>query len=132
VKGDTTLNGITDAEDAAKVLIYAAEDGAGIETRICQMDTSEMEDLGITGLAVDEMEDFVYFLSDVTGESEDHGKTSNIPDETGKSPLDAEDAAKILIYAADAGIGEEDWYKILSPRPKYTEAIGPRDTWPAE
>ena len=129
VKGDASLNGITDAVDASRVLIYAADDGVGLDPSICPLNATELEDLGITGLAVEEMEDFVYFLSDVTSESEDRGKTDSYGTASSESSLgarlDAFDAAKILMYSADSGIGTEDWYKILNPRPKYTEAIGP-------
>ncbi len=110
VKGDVTLTGEADAIDAAAILVYAAKYGAGLEAYIYS-DTELI------------MEDFAYFLGDVTGESEDHGITDSLGNET--SHLDAIDSAAILVYAAKVGAGvEADWAKILSPPlPKYTAAI---------
>ncbi len=69
------------------------------------------------------LELFAYFLADVTGESEDHGATDSLGNDS--SPLDATDAAYILKYAAIVGAGNDaDWAKILAkPLPYYTAEI---------
>ncbi len=110
VKGDATLTGEADAKDAAAILVFAATEGAGLEAYIYS-ETDAM------------LEDFAFFLADTTGESEDHGKTDSLGNET--SRLDAKDAASVLVYAATVGAGlEADWAVILAePLPKYTAAI---------
>ncbi len=110
VKGDVTLTGEADANDASYVLIYAADIGAGKEAYIY----SEEDEM---------MELFAYFLGDVTGESEDHGATDSLGNE--KSDLDAVDASYILIYAARYGAGNDaNWGRILpEPLPYYTAEI---------
>ena len=134
VKGDTTLNGVVNSKDAASVLVYAANFGAGNEAKILAEDITE-EELKLSELeeAVNAkivLEDFVYFLSDVNGESEDHGATSNgavdAISETVNSPLRANDAGFMLVYAANQGAGNDpNWYDTLtSPLPKYTKEIG--------
>ena len=137
VKGDTNLSGFVQADDGAAVLVYAANFGAGNEAKIYEEDAQVIADLSLTELEVKTMEDFVYFLADVNGESEDHGATDNATgttstyDADGKlvevgSPLNAKDAAAILVYAADFGAGNDpNWYDTLvNPLPKYTKAIG--------
>ncbi len=116
VKGDTSLNGIPNAVDAALVLTYAANYGAGQPTPINTADDELLEN-------------FVYFLSDVTGESEDHGANDSNGTPYTSNALNAEDAAYILVYAAEYGAGNNpDWYNILpEPLPKYTKEIGPRE-----
>ena len=130
VKGDTDLNGTINAYDASKDLVYAADFGAGLDPKILTV-TSDM----ITAIQAEgeesatALENFVYFLSDVTDESEDHGETSSILDsDNGGEAINAADAAKVLVFAAEFGAGlDPDWYVLLDkPLPKYTEAIGPR------
>ena len=110
VKGDATLTGEADAKDAAIVLMYAAKVGANVPAYLYSETDAELEA-------------FAYFLTDVTGESEDNGATDSLGNE--KSDCDAKDAAKILVYAAVEGSGKyADWAEILSePLPKYTAAI---------
>ncbi len=110
VKGDATLTGEADAKDAAIVLTYAAKKGAGMDAYIYSETDAELEA-------------FAYFLTDVTGESEDNGATDSLGN--AGSDCDAKDAAKILVYAAIQGSGKyADWAQILSePLPKYTAAI---------
>jgi len=137
VKGDTNLSGFVQADDGAAVLVYAANFGAGNEAKIYEEDAQVIADLSLTELEVKTMEDFVYFLADVNGESEDHGATDNATgttstyDADGKlvevgSPLNAKDAAAIFVYSANQGAGNDpNWYDTLvSPLPKYTKAIG--------
>ena len=89
VKGDANLDGVTDAKDAASILVYAAATGAGTAEPLYSETDAQLES-------------FAYFLADVNGEEEKN------------SPLDATDAAAILTYAAAAGTGEKpDWDKIL-------------------
>jgi len=88
-KGDADLNGSVDAADAAKILIYAAEDGSGMET-------------SLTGNPDSVEEKFAFFLADIDGEGKEN------------STLDSEDAAKILIYAAQQGSGQEISWEELS------------------
>jgi hypothetical protein len=110
VKGDATLTGEADAKDAAIVLMYAAKVGANMPAYIYSETDAELEA-------------FAYFLTDVTGESEDNGATDSLGN--AKSDCDAKDAAKILVYAAIEGSGKyADWAEVLSaPLPKYTAAI---------
>jgi len=111
VKGDANLDGKANSLDSAAILVYAAAKGAGNEAYIYS--------------AEDEMLDmFAYFLADVTGESEDRGKTDSLGNEG--SALDSIDAANILVYAAKEGAGNNPkWHETLSvdTLPKYTAEI---------
>ena len=86
-RGDVDLDGAVTASDAARILIFAAQQGAGGEAH----------------LADAENEAFAQFLGDVNGD--------------GITPeLNASDAAFVLIYAAVNGSGQTpDWQKILHP-----------------
>ena len=115
VKGDVNNDGIANASDAAKILIYAAEVGAtGKDGYIYSKDNENFEKLA-------------YFLGDTNGESVDHGTTASYAEE--ESPLNASDAAQVLIYAAVAGAatdGKCDWIPeviVAAPYPAYSEAI---------
>ncbi|MBR7084747.1 MAG: hypothetical protein IKI37_06195, partial [Oscillospiraceae bacterium] len=78
----------------------------------------------------------ILFLSIISGrfrdisKKEDHGATSNgavdAISETVNSPLRANDAGFMLVYAANQGAGNDpNWYDTLtSPLPKYTKEIG--------
>jgi len=121
VKGDADLNGVVNAEDAAKVLIYAAAKGAGKEAYL--VDAVETDDT---------LEAFAYFLADTDGESTDNGATSGIAGATNASAVDSIDAANILVYAARLGSkGQADWINevdevtgvLSSPFPTYSESI---------
>ena len=86
-RGDVDMDGSVTASDAARILIFAAQQGAGGEAHIADA----------------ENEAFAQFLGDVNGD----GIT---PD------LNASDAAFVLIYAAVNGSGNTpDWQKILHP-----------------
>jgi hypothetical protein len=87
VKGDATLDGVADAADAARVLMYAASYGAGNENPT--LNSEEYTDV----------ENFAFFLADVNTEL----KTENAAE------MNAADAAKILQYAA--------WYGGLATAP---------------
>ncbi|MDE5769668.1 MAG: hypothetical protein K2H82_09810, partial [Oscillospiraceae bacterium] len=130
VKGDTDLNGTVNAYDAAKDLVYAADFGAGLDPKILTVTSDMITAIQAEGEeAATALENFVYFLSDVTDESEDHGETSSILDsDKGGEAINAADAAKVLVYTAEFGAGlYPDWYVLLDkPLPRYTEAIGPR------
>ena len=100
VKGDTDLNGLCNASDAAEVLIYAANVGAGEQAKI----NGNADAATLLGDEV--AENFVFFLSDTDGESMTHGSDA----EAGTNPLNASDAANQLIYAAAAGAnGSANW-----------------------
>ena len=101
VKGDTDLNGLCNASDAAEVLLYAAAIGAGETAAICKVDAAA------TLLGAEVAENFVFFLSDVDGESENHGAGAD------SNPLNASDAALQLIYAAAVGAKGADasWFE---------------------
>ena len=87
-KGDVNLDGVVNAKDAALILVYAADAGAG-------------NDAFLTESHDDTEEQFAYFLADIDGEGKEN------------SPLNAMDAAKILIYAAMQGSGNQpDWNEI--------------------
>ena len=124
VKGDTDLNGTVNSVDATLMLVYAAEYGSGNSPKIRTVESDKINALSEADLAV--LEDFVYFLSDVSSESEDHGVTSNrVSGERGT--IDAADATYDLDYAARFGAGNTpDWYDVLDedPLPKYTKIIG--------
>ena len=121
VKGDADLNGVADASDAASILIYAAAIGAGEDAKL------------LTAVEADDtLEAFAYFLADTDGESRDHGATTGIAGTTGASPLNATDAANVLIYSAIVGAqGTADWIDELddqdgvlsTPYPAYSEKI---------
>ena len=116
VKGDADLDGVSDAGDAAKVLIYAANDGAGLE------------DVYLYSNSNAAAEAFAWFLADIDGESKDQGVTSN-KEGAAKSMLDAGDAAYILIHGALEGSGQDaDWGNNVLPEPwpLYTKEI---TTW---
>ncbi len=84
VKGDANLDGTVDANDAAVILVYAAEVGAGNDA-VLHSDDAQTEALA-------------KFLADVNGD----GK------------YDATDAANILVYAAAIGAGNPvTWEEIL-------------------
>ena len=125
VKGDTNLDGIADAEDATLMLIYSANEGANLKPSIRTVESDMINALSEEELEV--LEDFVFFLSDVDDESEDHGETNSL--NTDISYVDADDATFVLIYAAEQGAGNNpDWYRLLKePLPKYTKAIGAAD-----
>ncbi len=84
-RGDVDLDGSVSASDAARILIFAAQKGAGGEPH----------------LAEGENDAFAQYLGDVNG--------------TGAAPeINASDAACILIYAAVSGSGRPpDWQQIL-------------------
>lgn len=87
-KGDVNFDGVVNAKDAALILVYAADAGAGNEPFL----TESHDDIE---------EQFAYFLGDIDGEGAEG------------SHLNAMDAAKILIYAAMQGSGNQpDWNKI--------------------
>ena len=87
-KGDVNLDGVVNAKDAALILVYAADAGAG-------------NDAFLTESHDDTEEQFAYFLADIDGEGKEN------------SPLNAMDAARILIYAAMQGSGNQpDWNEI--------------------
>jgi len=121
VKGDADLSGVADASDAASILIYAAAIGAGEDAKL------------LTAVEADDtLEAFAYFLADTDGESRDHGATTGIAGTTGASPLNATDAANVLIYSAIVGAqGTADWIDELddqdgvlsTPYPAYSEKI---------
>ena len=140
VKGDTNLNGKVKANDASLVLKYAADFGADLDPKIYK--GTDPDPL---------MENFVYFLSDVDGESEDIGASNANKDgldedkdgvvdkdENGNvrytaSPLNARDASFQLIYATQWGADlNPDWWLILhgdtqpDKLPRYTKEIGKR------
>ncbi|MDE5738213.1 MAG: cellulose-binding protein CttA-related protein, partial [Oscillospiraceae bacterium] len=114
VKGDTNLDGTPDAKDGTKVLIYSAEIGSGKESYLVSETNAALES-------------FAWFLSDVTSESKDRGKTSNVEGEE-SSELDAKDSTGILVYSAVEGAGNtpdwiEDVLKNAKAFPKYSKAI---------
>lgn len=86
-RGDVDLDGAVTASDAARILIFAAQSGAG--------EPAAMTD--------PENEAFAEFLGDVNGD----GSTCEV---------NASDAACVLIYAAIKGSGEIPvWTEILHP-----------------
>ncbi len=112
VKGDADLDGDADAADASVVLVYAAQVGAGNNAQIYSGSETYTY-----------MEDFVYFLADVDGESTTHGS------EYTNDPLNASDASFILVYAAREGAElNPEWeygtYQVLQdPLPWYSQFI---------
>ncbi len=94
LKGDANLDGVLNAGDASAILVYAALKGANLESFLYSAaDTA--------------LEQFAYYLADVTGESKDYGADG--------SALDAVDAAAVLTYAAVQGAqGSADWTEILA------------------
>ncbi|MBQ8928563.1 MAG: hypothetical protein IJ055_09885, partial [Oscillospiraceae bacterium] len=128
VKGDTSLNGFSNANDAAFVLRYAAAYGAKRDVSSFFLNgTPVYLDENMSEVVSNEdMESFVYFLSDVTAESEDHGKTSAAGDTSGNPALNANDASFILLWAAKVGAKlDPNWGKdvLTKPIPKYTQEI---------
>ncbi|MDE6087820.1 MAG: hypothetical protein K2G25_05480 [Oscillospiraceae bacterium] len=124
VKGDADLNGVANAADGAKVLVYAADTGAGLDPSLTVTE-------GTPNAA---KEAFAFFLADIDAESRDNGKTSNIEgSESEGSSLDAADGAKILVYAATFGVKGDyaDWATdVINPEnrdtiilPKFTKEI---------
>ncbi|MDE5755034.1 MAG: hypothetical protein K2H89_10930, partial [Oscillospiraceae bacterium] len=124
VKGDTNLNGIANAMDSGKILVYAAEFGSGQKTYLTSEDGDTVNQA---------VEALAWFLSDVNTESRDLGETSNAD---GDEPvtINAKDAAYILTYAAVFGSGKgdkTDWVTdVLNPNddssfvlPKFTKEI---------
>jgi hypothetical protein len=87
VKGDADLDGTVNSVDAAAMLVYAAEVGSGNADAQIYATTNET------------LENFVYFLADVSGESKTHGADG--------SPLNSADAASTLVFAAMKGAGTE-------------------------
>ena len=118
---DVNGDGKTNATDSAIILIYAAAIGAGEDAKL------------LTAVEADDtLEAFAYFLADTDGESRDHGATTGITGTTGASPLNATDAANVLIYSAIVGAqGTADWIDELddqdgvlsTPYPAYSEKI---------
>ncbi len=104
VKGDVTLDGMPDANDAATILVFAAERGAGNEAWLYSKDDQMLEY-------------FAYFLGDVTGESENYGEDGSV--------MDANDAANILVYAAEFGAGLKPLWEVVleAPLPIHTYGI---------
>ena len=93
VKGDVNLDGSANSIDAAQILTYAAELGAGKEAYL------------YTSLD-EKLENFAYFLADIDGESRTQDPLS---------PVNAVDAASILVYAALVGSGEKiTWEELLA------------------
>ena len=86
-KGDADLNGTVNASDAANVLIYAAQVGAGATPSLLKGTDEELEQLA--------------------------RKLANVNED---ASINASDAANILIYSAaqGAGKGEPDWNAILN------------------
>ncbi len=91
--GDANLDGKTDAEDAAAILVYSAAKGAGGSPTLCSTDA--------------EQERLAYFLADVN-------EYSTVCGEGDGTTLDAMDASAILQYAAIGGTGAApDWSEIV-------------------
>ncbi len=89
--GDANLDGKTDAADAAAILTFAAEKGAG-GSPVLMKENPRLS----------------YFLADVNEYSTDCGENDG-------TALDAKDASAILRYAAIGGSGETpDWSDVLS------------------
>jgi len=116
VKGDVNNDGVANASDAAKILIYAAAVGAGEEdVKIYSADNADLERLA-------------YFLGDTNGESTDNGKSASY-DASVESPLNASDAAQVLIYTAAVNAsadGKANWIPDAiksTPYPTYSEEI---------
>ena len=116
VKGDVNNDGVCNASDAAKILIYAAAIGAAQKDVVLYSQDNET------------LEHLAYFLGDTNGESVDYGKTTSY-DASIESPLNASDAAQVLIYAAAGGAsktGTANWIPEAiksKPYPKYSEEI---------
>lgn len=92
--GDANLDGKTDAEDAAAILVYSAAKGAGGSPKLYSADNETEERRA-------------YFLADVN-------EYSTVCGEGDGTSLDAEDASAILRYAAISGTGEiPDWTEIV-------------------
>lgn len=88
--GDANLDGKTDAADAAAILTFAAEKGAGGSP-----------------VLMEENPRLSYFLADVNEYSTSCGENDG-------TALDAKDASAILRYAAIGGSGETpDWSEVL-------------------
>ncbi len=81
VKGDVTLTGEADANDAANILVFAAQVGAG--NTDAKISTAEDETL----------ERFAFFLGDTDLEGKDHNNDD----------LNANDSANVLRFAAMVG-----------------------------
>ena len=87
LKGDVNFSGETNASDAAKVLIYAADVGAGQTPDLYSSDKND-----------ETLEQLARCLADVNEDG----------------LINASDAALILIYAAEQGAGNQpDWDAIL-------------------
>lgn len=92
--GDANLDGKTDAEDAAAILVYSAAKGAGGSPTLFSASDPEQERLA-------------YFLADVNEYSTTCGEGDG-------TSLDALDAGAILQYAAIGGTGvTPDWSEIV-------------------
>lgn len=95
-RGDANYDGKTDAEDASKILMYAANKGVGNAASLT----------GVSTNASHLSEKMAYFLADVDGGSLSCGEDGSM--------LDANDASSILLYAAIEGAGmTPDWAEIL-------------------
>ena len=99
VKGDATLDGIADANDAAAVLIYSAAKNAGNEAYVYSAEDEVLEQLA-------------FFLADTDTESQTYGADGEV--------VDANDAANILVFAADRGANPDKtiakaWEDVLNP-----------------
>lgn len=107
LKGDANLNGVVETADAAAVLVWIAQNGAGVENPSLQENA--------------DLENLAYFLANVGGESKDHGATMAGSDV--ESPLYTNDASNILVYIARQGAGETvDWVPTIY-EPGETPAI---------
>ena len=105
VKGDTNLNGECRADDASEVLTYAALNGLSEGSAKLYRAGA---DAARTAEWSEAYENFVYFLSDIDGESLNGGKTDAWG--TGETTVNSADASYQLVYASKAGLnGTCDW-----------------------
>jgi hypothetical protein len=113
VKGDANLDGKCDANDAAKVLKYAADYGAKKNPSI-----SNLED--------PTLENFVYFLADVNGETTPKPTEDEVKADAVKA-LNANDANAILVHAAKRGAKQDpQWGRdvlLANALPRVTKGI---------
>ncbi|MBQ8926657.1 MAG: hypothetical protein IJ055_00090 [Oscillospiraceae bacterium] len=113
VKGDANLDGKCNANDGAKVLKYAADYGA-------------MKNPSISNLEDETLENFVYFLADVNGESKVKPTVDEVKEDVSKA-LNANDANMILVHSAQRGAKKDpQWGRTVLPTsnlPAVTKAI---------
>ncbi len=96
LRGDANGDAVVDAEDASKVLAYAANRGSGKPASLT----------GAATTAEASVEKMYYFLADVVGQSLSCGEDGSM--------LDATDASTILLYAARIGAGvETEWSEVM-------------------